>query len=176
MFDIEEQSMLIPEIKTRELFKEVYSSYQHANYRSAIVLLWSVVIADVIFKLQFLKNAYQNKQAEVILQGIEKQQKANPTSSDWEREILQKACNELQFITPYEREHLEYLHKQRNASAHPILTDNNLLLIPNRDTTRSLIRNAMEAILLKPALINSKLVNSFVEDLGNIPRLLRPLG
>ena len=41
--------------KSREYFKEVISSYVNGNYRSAIVMLYSVCICDLLFKLQELK-------------------------------------------------------------------------------------------------------------------------
>ena len=74
MFDIEEKMEAIPDPKTKELFKEVYSSYQHGNYRSAVVMLWSVVIADIIFKLKFLEDTYGNKKAGGILKDIKRKQ------------------------------------------------------------------------------------------------------
>lgn len=167
MFDIEQKAELIPDTNTKELFKEVLSSYQHGNYRSAVVMLWSVVVADILFKLKFLDDVYRNAKAASILKEIKKRQERAPDNPDWEKELLKKAYEELKFITLYEKTNLEYLQKQRHASAHPILTDDNLLLAPNKDTTRSLIRNAMEAILLKTALLNSELVDTIVTDLAN---------
>lgn len=37
---------------TRDYFKEVISSYGSGNYRSATVMLYSVVICDILLKLQ----------------------------------------------------------------------------------------------------------------------------
>lgn len=167
MFDIEQKMESIPDPKTRKLFEEVYSSYQHGNYRSAVVMLWSVVVADIIFKLKFLDDTYRNKKAASVLKDIRNTQEAKPESSEWEKELLKKAYEELKFITLDDKINLEYLHTQRNLSAHPVLTDANLLLTPNKDITRSLIRSAMEAILLKTPLLHSELVNSIVEDLAS---------
>lgn len=167
MFDIEEKMETIPDPKTKKLFEEVYSSYQHGNYRSAVVMLWSVVVADIIFKLKFLDDTYRNKKASALLKNIKKKQEEHPENPEWEKELLKKAYEELKFITLNDKTNLEYLRTQRNLSAHPVLTDDNLLLAPNKDTTRSLIRNAMEAILLKTPLLHSELVNSIVEDLAN---------
>lgn len=167
MFDIEQKMESIPDPKTRKLFEEVYSSYQHGNYRSAVVMLWSVVVADIIFKLKFLDDTYRNKKAASVLRDIRNTQEAKPESSEWEKELLKKAYEELKFITLDDKINLEYLHTQRNLSAHPVLTDANLLLTPNKDITRSLIRSAMEAILLKTPLLHSELVNSIVEDLAS---------
>lgn len=42
--------------KMKEYFKEVVSSYINGNYRSATVMLYSVAICDILFKLQELKD------------------------------------------------------------------------------------------------------------------------
>lgn len=46
--------------KTKEYFKEVVSSYINGNYRSATVMLYSVAICDILFKLQELKDMYND--------------------------------------------------------------------------------------------------------------------
>ena len=51
--------------------KEVLSSYQHENFRATTIMLWSVVIADIIFKLQFLYYSYGSEKAKKILEDIE---------------------------------------------------------------------------------------------------------
>lgn len=43
--------------KTRNYFKEVISSYNNENFRSAIVMLYSTVISDLIIKLQDLRDS-----------------------------------------------------------------------------------------------------------------------
>ena len=48
-------TIMIPEAddiyfsKTREYFKEVLSSYANGNYRSAIVMLYSIAICDILY-------------------------------------------------------------------------------------------------------------------------------
>lgn len=57
--------------KTREYFKEVVSSYSNENYRSAIVMLYSISICDILFKLQELKDMYNDSMAAKILKKVE---------------------------------------------------------------------------------------------------------
>lgn len=165
MFNLEEKNNEIPEPRTRVLMKEVLSSYQHSNYRSAIVILWTVVIADIVYKLQFLSNSYNNQKAHNTLEQLK-----NASSKDeqmkLETEILEKICHEFQFITEREKDHLLYLKKMRNYSAHPLFAEDNILYNPSQDETRALIRTAMESLLLKPALLHKDLVNYLVEDLS----------
>ncbi len=40
--------------KTKEYFNEVISSYANGNYRSAVVMLYSVAVCDLLFKLKEL--------------------------------------------------------------------------------------------------------------------------
>ena len=65
--------------KTRNYFKEVISSYNNENFRSAIVMLYSTVISDLIIKLQELRDTDGDKTAETILSQIESKriQKSN---------------------------------------------------------------------------------------------------
>lgn len=66
-FSIEMASEQIFNAKTKEYFSEVSRSYYNGNYRSAIVMLYSVVICDLVYKLQDLKELYQDSTAEAIL-------------------------------------------------------------------------------------------------------------
>ncbi len=44
--------------KTKEYFSEVISNYASGNYRSAVVMLYSVAICDLLFKLKELCDMY----------------------------------------------------------------------------------------------------------------------
>lgn len=174
MFNLEEKNNEIPEPRTRMLMQEVLSSYQHSNYRSAIVILWTVVIADIVYKLQFLSNSYNNQKAHNTLEQLKKAS-SKEEQMKLETEILEKICHEFQFITEREKEHLLYLKKMRNYSAHPLFVEDNILYNPSQDETRALIRTAMESLLLKPALLHKDLVNYLVEDLASNKKRLREI-
>ena len=45
--------------KTKEYFSEVISNYASGNYRSAVVMLYSVAICDLLFKLKELCDMYK---------------------------------------------------------------------------------------------------------------------
>ncbi len=59
-FSLEASSKRIYISKSKEYFKEVLSSYLNSNYRATIVTLYSVFICDVVFKLQQLRDLYNN--------------------------------------------------------------------------------------------------------------------
>jgi hypothetical protein len=69
-------------------------------------------------------------------------------------------------------QHLVNLQKLRHLSAHPVLSGSHLLFAPNKETTRSLIRNALEAVLLKPPIFSKKIVGEFVSDIAAKKELL----
>ena len=49
---IELRATQILDMRTEELFSEVLSRYAAGNYRSSVVMLWSVAVCDLLFKLQ----------------------------------------------------------------------------------------------------------------------------
>lgn len=153
--------------KTREYFEEVISSYNNQNYRSATVMIWSVVVYDLVLKLQHLVDAYDDKSAKEILTEIKRKQIENSKSSSWESYLIVEVCNKTDLIDNFELTNLEYVQQQRHLSAHPIIKDSVELYIPNRDTVRSLIRNALEIVLIKPPIYTQRVLDSILADLSD---------
>lgn len=165
-FSIDSLKNQIYSKETAKYFEEVYSSYISGNYRSAVVMLWSVVIYDVINKLQTLKDTYNDPHAINFLNQIAARQKSNSTSSDWELKLIKDVCENTDLIDFIEYKTLEYLQSQRHLSAHPVLKDNaSNLYVPNKDTTRSLIRGALEIVFIKPPIYTDKILLSLLTDL-----------
>lgn len=167
-FSIDESIENIKNRYTRELFKEVHSSYAMGNYRSATVMLWSVVVTDLVYKLNELDSIYSDPKALQILNDIRKEQLENPKSSKWESEIVDKFHKEINFFETFEVANLEHLQKMRHVSAHPVITSTDLLHSPTKETVFSLIRNALESVLTKEALFSSKIIEVILKDLNNI--------
>ena len=61
--------------KSKEYFKEVVSSYTIGNYRSAIVMLYTVCLCDLIYKLQELRDVYDDRIAKNIIEAIDKERR-----------------------------------------------------------------------------------------------------
>lgn len=167
-FSIDESVENIKNPYTKELFKEVYSSYAMGNYRSATVMLWSVVVTDLVHKLKELDSVYSDPKAEQILQYIQAEQTKDPKSSKWESEIIDKFYKEINFFETFEVANLEHLQKMRHVSAHPVITSIDLLHSPTKETVYSLIRNALESVLTKEALFSSKIIDVVLKDLNTI--------
>jgi len=76
---------------TKQNFKEVLSSYNNSNYRSAIVMLYSVAITDILYKLTELKDVYSDTRAIQILKILNDKRSINPNSADWELELIKQS-------------------------------------------------------------------------------------
>lgn len=55
-FELTQLEEKISQKNTRMYFSEIISSYYNDNYRAAVTLLYSVVICDLVFKLQELRD------------------------------------------------------------------------------------------------------------------------
>ena len=164
MFTIEDLIEKINEPKSKELFRDVYATYAQGQYRATVVMLWTVVVCDLIYKLQYLRDVYNDSTAISILNEIENKQKKNPKNPEWENYLLQVVKDRTQFIDNIEKEALENLQKQRNICAHPIITNNNILFQPSQELTRALMRTALDSILLKTPLLAKEYIKTILED------------
>lgn len=57
---IEDAAERIVDPRTRSYFQEVLQTYVNGNYRSAIVMLWTVVICDLVYKLRTLAEVSEH--------------------------------------------------------------------------------------------------------------------
>ena len=70
----------------KSFFKEVVNTYYASNYRSSIVMLYSLVVLNLYNKLQVIAN--ENPKAETKLKEINKKIKDNSAKySEIEREL-----------------------------------------------------------------------------------------
>lgn len=150
---------------TRIYFQEVYSSYLNTNFRSAIVMLYSVVICDLLYKMQDLEEVYNDEAARSILKEISESQKASPIKSEWEKTLVERINSKTNFFEPHDYDNITQLLKHRNLSAHPVLKDGIKLFSPNKDTVKAHMRNMLEGVLVKSPILSKNLFNNLVEDL-----------
>lgn len=165
-FSIELSAERIEDSRTKEYFREVLSSYINGNYRSAVVMLWSVVICDLVYKLEKLEEIYNEPTAKSILKDIRQKQEDNPQRPDWEYELIENIKRRTVLIDESEYVNLTTLKNTRHLSAHPVLGGANLLYSPNKETARALLRNALEGVLLKPPFLTTKFEVEFITDLA----------
>jgi len=175
MFDeysLEQRATRIFDARSKEYFTEVLSCYVAGNYRSAVVMLWSVVICDLLFKLQQLVDLYGDDKAKTILAEVVRQQQANERSSEWELKLVESVAKQTQLLDIAERENMLHLQRQRHLAAHPVVNANFQLHRPNRDTARALIRNALDGLLTKAPILSKQIVGDLVEDLEQASGIL----
>lgn len=164
-FSIESSLEKIQNTNTKEYFKEVYQTFVNGNYRSATVMLYSVLICDLVYKLRDLRDIYGDSKAIKILDEIETMQANNPNSPEWESKLVELIKNRTTLLEPSDVVAIESLQKFRHLSAHPVLNNSDLLYSPNRDTVQSLIRNILEGVLTNPPFFSSKIFDSMLSDL-----------
>jgi len=165
-FSLENLSEKIHYGKTKDYFQEVLSSYHNGNYRSAVVMLWSVAICDIIYKLENLVDIYKDKSANLILSDITDIQRKDPKSPLWETELIKKTHEDTNLLDNSEYLNLVYLQNQRHLSAHPILDSDRVLHTPNKETVRALIRNTLEGLLIKPPFYTKKIIDELLADIA----------
>lgn len=171
-FSIELAAEQIVDVRTKAYFTEVLSSYINGHYRSAVVMLWSIVISDLVYKLQELRDLYQDPVATSILDSVQARQNANPTNPEWEPYLLDEVNSRTQIFEAGEHQHIVGIHRLRHLSAHPVLSSAHLLFEPNKETARAAIRNALECVLLKPPVFSRKVVVNLIEDIAARKALL----
>lgn len=151
-FSIDLASERIHNKRIREYFEEVKKSYYIGNYRSAIVILYTITITDLVYKLIELKDLYGDERATKILNEVEKLQNEKPQSPDWESKLVEELFKR-KMLDASEKNNIEALKNHRHLCAHPIITQNYELYNPTKENARSHIRNILEEILTKSPLI-----------------------
>lgn len=171
-FSIDLQAEKIYAQKTGEYFGEVIKSYYSESYRSAVVMLYSIVIADLVYKIEELKDIYNDTSATEILEEITLMQQRNPNSPDWEAKLIELIKDKTNLLEPSDYLHLTTLQKHRHLCAHPVLTQNFELYRPNKETTRAHIRNMLEGVLVKPPLLSRKIFDDFLLNLSSVKTII----
>lgn len=149
--------------KTREYFREVLSSYSNGNYRSAVVMLYSVCICDLFYKLQELVDIYDDKGAKKILDEVDK--KRNSLDINWESEFIKTIHDKTDLMSQQAYLNMLHLKDDRNLSAHPSMDGGYELVSPSRETTIAHITNAVNDILSKPSIFIKSVFGMMIDDL-----------
>jgi hypothetical protein len=171
-YSIESKHEKIYNKKTKEYFTEVVSSYKDGSYRSSVVMLWSVAVCDLLFKIKFMLDMYSDPIAKSILEEVEKIQKNNPRSPDWETKLVDLVKEKTSILNISDYENLMILQRQRHLSAHPVLTEGYELHRPNRETVRALIRNTLDGVLIKPPIYTKNVFHEFINDIASASDIL----
>jgi hypothetical protein len=167
-FSIESNIEKIYYPKTKEYFKEVYQTFVNGNYRSSTVMLYSVLICDFIYKLQELRDLYKDAKAKNILDDMEEMQRKNPNSPEWENKLIKRIFFETSLLESSDKINITHLQNLRHLSAHPVLTEADLLYAPNKEAVTSHIRNMLEGVFVNSPMLPGKIFDILLEDLSKI--------
>lgn len=171
-YSIETRTAEIFDHRTRDYFREVVSSYQQGNWRSATVMLWSVAVCDIIYKLQYLRDISGDETGKEILDDIEQLQETNARSSDWEGRLIDEIEERTRLLDLADMDHLKHLQRQRHLAAHPVLSGSSELHQPSKDSVRALIRNTLDGLLTKPPIYTNRVFGTLVNDLAESKNVL----
>lgn len=171
-YSIEIKAAAIYDEKSREYFNEVFLNYQNGSYRSAVVMLWSVAVCDLLLKLRHMADLYSDATAAAILTELAGMQAANPRSPDWELRLVDLVKDRTNLLDTGDHQNLIHLQQQRHLSAHPVVNANLELHRPNRETVRAFIRNTLDGVLTKPPIFTRRVLDDLLQDLSASEEIL----
>ncbi|MDO9182442.1 MAG: hypothetical protein Q7U04_08535 [Bacteriovorax sp.] len=129
-------------------------------------MLWTVVISDMMFKLEELAEIYEDTKAHKILNETKKSWQDLPTSSEWEIVILDKIYANYSFASDILKVEIEHLKKLRNICAHPTYGHELNLYQPNGEQCKGLIRTFLDGLFVMPPLNHKAFTESLLKDLA----------
>ncbi|MCA9239176.1 MAG: hypothetical protein KDA37_03205 [Planctomycetales bacterium] len=158
--------------RTREYFDELMRCYSASSYRATTVLLWSFVVADLLFKLADAAGVHDDATAEAILKEATARQAAHPRSGDWELQLVEAIHARTELLDDAEFQHLVTLQKYRHLCAHPVVSSGGVLYQPSRETSSACIEQALSAVFVKPPLLTRGVFDHLLIDLEAKSELL----
>ncbi|MBU7320547.1 hypothetical protein [Paenibacillus oleatilyticus] len=168
IYSLDYAAETIYDSKTKEYFKEALETYQTGNYRSSVVMLYTVVLCDLLYKLQDLRDLYSDDTANQILKKIEQHQVTNPKSPEWENILVDEIKQRTSLLELSDLTNIEHLKNHRNLCAHPAMNINFQLYSPSKENVRSHLRNMLEGVLTKPPLLSKKVFSEFIQEISRI--------
>lgn len=171
-FSVEQAANKIVDHRSKEYFGEVINNYFNGNYRSSLVMLWTVVICDLVYKLQYLKDIHNDAKATAILDEMLDFQSKNPANPKWEENLIKEIYARTNLLEAHELDALQSLQKHRHLSAHPVINKADILFRPHREMVLSDIRVALDSVLTKPPILTKQVFEELVEDLEKVKDLL----
>lgn len=161
---------LIKRNNSRKYFEDVLQSYYAKNYRASILLLYSLTIDDLYYKLRLMNDRKYCENISAEIQKIEEQSKNASKYSEVEDSIY-KIYKEKNLLNHDTLDTLEFFKKIRNKCAHPSFFRDEEYN-PLSEEVYMIIKRVYHDILTKEAFIKDpyKLIKSDIEskEWGNI--------
>lgn len=153
----------IKDDQSKNYFREVVSSYENGNYRSAIVVLYILCLSDLLYKLKEVADVDEDEKAKNIIADVMQKQKEG---KNWEFELATQMHNKAHLLDETSWKLLNHMREMRNACAHPSYDNDWNLIQPSQEQVLSQMRFALDSILLKPAFYIDDVVDKLSNDLA----------
>lgn len=161
--DIDELLEKVRNAHAQSYLNEAIISYRSGAYRSSIIATWIAVCIDIIEKIRELSTE-GDKIAVVIIEklmSIDDRDTINMLK--FEKNILNYACNDLQFISPIEKIHLERLREDRHISAHPTFSKDGIQFNPSPELARTYIVLSCNYLLIHGPTMGKAILERIID-------------
>lgn len=149
--DLDELVLRCRDHRARSYIGEAVACYKAGASRACIVTTWTAVVYDVVHKLRELEMG-GDKNAKTKVERYDKihEDEDIAASLAFERDILDMAKNEFEFISASEHLDLVRLRDDRNRCAHPSMHSGDEPFSPTAELARYHLRNAVDYLLAQP--------------------------
>jgi len=163
LYLVNAEDIYFPQIKV--YFREIISSYDNGNYRSAIVMLYSTIVCDLFLKIKEISDVYSDEKTERLLQEINKERQ-QAKNSDWEWSLIKKIRQQTELLNDETYNVVQHIYDLRNFSAHPAMNEDYELISPTPEMTVAYIKKALEDIFVKPSVFAQNIVDRMSDDIA----------
>lgn len=146
--DLDELVLKCKNEKSKKYIYEAIACYRNGAYRASIITTWISIVFDLIEKFNELSLSGDNKATQLSTEfKMITAQGDISKSLNYEREILDKAKNELDMFSSLELLELKRIQDDRNKSAHPSMLNDDIIFNPIPELVRTHIVNAINIVL-----------------------------
>lgn len=152
LIDLDELVLRCRDEQARDYIREAVSCYRGGAYRACIVATWVAVIFDFIHKLRELDRTGDRRARDALKEFEEIRERGEGAVREalqFERDVLRRAAEEFELLTPLERGDLDRLQTDRHRCAHPTMQSAEEPYEPTAELARTHLRNAVEILLAR---------------------------
>lgn len=166
--NLDELIQNVRNVHAKNYLNEAIAAYRTGAYRASLIATWISVCVDIIEKIRELSLS-EDPAAKKWGQQLDKIQPNDPRAMlDFERDLLNIACDELQLISTIEKSHLERLKDDRNICAHPTYSDDGSQFSPPAELALAYIVQSANYLLVHPP-VKGKIIVQRLYELINEP-------
>ncbi|MDQ7733359.1 hypothetical protein QT231_11670 [Halomonas sp. SpR1] len=166
--NLDELIQNVRNVHAKNYLNEAIAAYRTGAYRASLIATWIAVCVDIIEKIRELSLS-EDSAAKKWEQQLDKIRPDDPRAMlDFERNLLNIACDELQLISMIEKSHLERLRDDRNICAHPTFSDDGSQFSPPAELALAYIVQSANYLLVHPP-VKGKVIVQRMYELINEP-------